>query len=143
MNQTFLDVLLIVHFIGLMMGAGGGLGSTVVMAHARSLPEDKSEPVRAVGPALAHMATAGVVLMLLSGGAMVSTKYGGFGGMPPTFWIKMIFVATLTLAVILIEVTYGQVKKGNAKAAAMLPRLGPVAGISAILAVVFAALSFQ
>jgi uncharacterized membrane protein len=85
MDQTFFDVLLIVHLIGLMMGAGGGLGSTVVMGYARSLPAEKSAPVRAVGPALAHMSTAGVVLLLLTGGAMVSVKYGGFGGMPLVF----------------------------------------------------------
>jgi hypothetical protein len=55
----------------------------------------------------------------------------------------MAFVATLTLAVTLIEVTYGQVKKGNTRAEAILPRLGPIAGISAVLAVVFAALTFH
>ena len=87
--------------------------------------------------------TAGIVLMLLSGGAMVQFKYDGFSAMPPMFWVKMVFVATLTLAAILIEFTYAQVKKGNTAAAANLPRFGPLAGISALLAVVFAALAFH
>ena len=81
--------------------------------------------------------------MLLTGGALVQFKYDSFGAMPTMFWVKLVFVATLTLAAILIEVTYAQVKKGNAAAAANLPRLGPVAGISALLAVVFAALAFH
>lgn len=143
MDTTVADILLIVHFIGLMLGAGGGLGSTVVMAHARALPAEQSGPVRGVGPALSTMSFAGLILMLLSGGALVSMKYGGFGAMPTLFWVKMIFVATLTIAATSIFVLYGQVKKGNVKAAAWLPRLGPMAGLSAFIAVIFAALTFH
>ena len=132
MSQTILDVLLIVHLAGLMLGAGGGIGSTIVMGYARSLPDEKGAIVRGAGPALARLSTAGLVLMLLTGPALVSMKYGG-----------LVFVATLTLAAILIEVTYAQVRKGNAAAAANLPKLGPLAGISALLAVVFAALAFH
>ncbi|HEX5007234.1 MAG TPA: hypothetical protein VFV70_08990 [Hyphomonadaceae bacterium] len=143
MDQTILDVLLIVHFAGLMLGAGGGIGSTIVMGYARSLPDEKGVIVRGAGPALARLSTAGLVLMLLTGPALVSMKYGGFAAMPTMFWVKLVFVATLTLAAILIEITYAQVKKGNAAAAANLPKLGPLAGISALLAVVFAALAFH
>jgi hypothetical protein len=143
MDQTISDVLLILHFAGLMMGAGGGLGSTIVMGYALSLPPDQGSVVRGAGPALARLSTAGLVIMLLSGGALVQFKYGGFGAMPTMFWVKLVFVGTLTLAVILIEMTYAQVKKGDAKAAARLPRFGPMAGISALLAVVFAALAFH
>jgi hypothetical protein len=143
MAQTMLDVLLIVHFAGLMMGAGGGLGSTIVMSYALSLPAEQGSIVRGAGPGLARLSTIGLVLMLLTGGAMVQFKYDGFDAMPTMFWVKLVFVATLTLAVILIEVTYGKVKKGDAKAAAILPRLGPMAGLSALLAVVFAVLAFH
>ena len=142
-QTTILDVLLIIHFAGLMMGAGGGLGSTIVMRHAATLAPEQGSIVRGAGPALARLSTTGLVLMLLTGGAMVQFKYGGFSAMPPMFWVKMAFVVLLTLGVILIEVTYVQVKKGNAAAAANLPKFGPLAGISALLAVVFAVLAFH
>jgi hypothetical protein len=138
-----LDSLLIVHFAGLMLGAGGGLGSTIVMAQARAMPPEQAGSLRAVGPALARMSTVGLVLLLLSGPAMVSMKYGGFSAMPTMFWVKLVFVGTLTLAAILIEVTYARVKKGDAKAAGLLPRLGPMAGISSLLAVIFASFAFH
>ena len=143
MDPVILDVLLIVHFAGLMMGAGGGIGSTIVMRHALSLPAEQGNIVRSAGPALARLSTFGLVLLLLTGGALVQFKYGGFSAMPQMFWVKLVFVAALTLAAILIEVTYAQVKKGNAAAAANLPKLGPLAGISSLLAVVFAALAFH
>ena len=113
------------------------------MRYALSLPPEQGNVVRGAGPALARLSAFGLVLMLLSGGALVQGKYGGFSAMPTMFWVKLVFVATLTLAVVLIEVTYAQVKKGNAAAAANLPRLGPLAGISALLAVIFASLAFH
>lgn len=138
-----LDSLLIIHFAGLMLGAGGGLGSTIVMAQTRALPPEQAGPLRSVGPALARMSTVGLILLLLSGPALVSMKYGGFAAMPTMFWVKLVFVGTLTLAAILIEVTYARVKKGDVKAAALLPMLGPMAGISSLLAVIFAAFAFH
>ena len=143
MDPIVIDIVLIIHFAGLMLGAGGGLGSTIVMAQARAMPPEQAGPLRAVGPALARMSTLGLVLLLLSGPALVSMKYGGFANMPTMFWVKLVFVGTLTLAAILIEVTYARVKKGDVKAAGLLPKLGPMAGISSLLAVIFAALAFH
>ena len=137
------DVLLALHIIGLMMGAGGGFGSMLTMRQAGALPPEQASPLRAMGPVLARFSTIGLVLMLLTGPALVLLKYGGFGAMPSLFWVKMIFVTSLTLAAITLELTYVQVKGGNAAAASRLPLLGPVAGMSSLLAVLFAVLAFH
>jgi hypothetical protein len=137
------DAMLIFHFIGLMMGAGGGLGATVALAHALALPPEQAGPIRSLGPSLANVSAAGLVLMLATGVVLTVLKYGGFGAMPVMFWVKMTFVATLTIAVVLIQITHGQVRRGNAAAAARLPRLGSMAGISSLLAVIFAVLAFR
>ena len=143
MDTTF-DVLLIIHFAGLMMGAGGGLGSTIAMRHALKLPPEQAGPIRGLGPSLAHLSSLGLVLMLVTGVSMFAIKYNGqFSSMPTMFHIKLLFVVTLTLAAIFIELTYAQVKKGNVAAAGRLPKLGPVAGISSLLAVIFAVLAFH
>jgi hypothetical protein len=139
-----LDVLLILHFIGLMLGAGGGLGSTVAMGIALKMPPEQGSIIRSIGPSLARLSAAGLVLMLVSGISLVVMKYNGdLASMPALFWAKMFFVTTLTIAVALIEMTYAQVKKGNGAAAARLPRLGPMAGMSAFLATILAVLTFH
>lgn len=141
---AILDTLLILHFIGLMMGAGGGLGSTVSAAYASSIPPEQTSVIRGLAPGLARLSTVGLVLMLLSGFSLIVVRYdGNLAGMPLLFWVKMLFVTTLTLAVVLIEMTHAQVKKGNVAAAARLPRFGPMAGMSAFLAVIFAVLAFH
>jgi hypothetical protein len=59
------------------------------------------------------------------------------------FWVKFVFVLMLSAAVIAIKLTYAQVKSGNPAAAARLPAIGPAAGLSAFLAVIFAVIAFH
>jgi uncharacterized membrane protein len=137
------DIVLFLHLLGLMMGAGGGFGSMIVMRGALNIPPEQAAPVRSLGPALGRFSTIGLILMLITGPALVSMKYGGFGGLPSLFWVKMIFVVSLTLAAITLELTYASVKRGNMEAAKRLPALGPWAGLSSLLAVLFAVLAFH
>jgi uncharacterized membrane protein len=137
------DVLLFLHFFGLMMGAGGGFGSAIVMRTAATRPPAEAGALHSVGPTLARFAATGVVVMLASGLGLVFLKYGGFAGLPWLFWVKMGFVATLLLATGMIEATYAAIKRGDTKAAARLPVLGPLAGMSSFLATLFAVFAFH
>jgi hypothetical protein len=66
------------------------------------------------------------------------------GGLSWTFWAKMVFVLLLTILVIVMDVRLHRVKKtGDLKFAATLPMLGRAAGVSLLLVVVFAALTFN
>jgi len=139
-----LDILLILHFVGLMLGAGGSIGATVVMRQALSLPPEQGDIIRSAGPALSGMSIAGLVLMLFSGFALWAIKYEfAFASMPAMFWVKMVFVTTLTIASIMIQHAHREIKRGNAATATRLPRFGPMAGISSLLAVLFAVLAFH
>ena len=137
------QALLFLHLFGLLMGAGGGLGAGVVMRIASSRPPEQANVLRSVGPALGRASTIGLIIMLITGPALVSMKYGGFANLPTLFWVKMVFVASLTLAAITLELTYASVKRGNVEAAKRLPALGPWAGVSSLLAVLFAVLAFN
>lgn len=74
---------------------------------------------------------------------MVWSRWGGPGNLPALFWGKFVFVLTLTAAVTLIHLTYGEIRRGNGAAAARLPKLGPAAGASSLLAVLLAAYTFS
>ena len=137
------DVVLALHLIGLMMGAGGGFGSMIVMGVAAKRPPDHGVVLRTLGPTLARFAAAGLALMWLSGVALVELRFGGFSNLPPLFWVKIAFVLSLTLAAIATELTYARVQRGDVEAAKRLPLLGPVAGASSLLAVLFAVLTFH
>jgi hypothetical protein len=139
-----LDALLIVHFIGLMLGAAGGMGGGIAAGYARSLPPEKAAIVKDLSPRLTRISLIGLGLMIATGVALVFVKYNGdFGAMPMMFWIKLVFVLALTIAASLMMATYGAVSRGNAAAEGRLTILGRISGMSAMAAVVFAVLAFH
>jgi hypothetical protein len=83
------------------------------------------------------------VLLWASGLVLVWSKWDGLASLPQMFWVKAIFIASLTIVSVLINMTYAQIGKGNMAVASRLPKLGPLAGISALLAVLFAVLAFD
>ena len=137
------DFILFLHFFGLMLGSAGGMASGILMRKAMSMPADQAQTIRGLGPMLANVAAVGIVLLWITGLIMVWSKYDGFGSFTWVFWVKIVFVVLLTIAEILIHLTYAEIKKGNRAVAARLPKLGPVSGLSAILAVLFAAIAFH
>ena len=139
MNQF----ILFLHFVGLMMGAAGGFGSAVIMRRALALPADEAKVVRGLGPILANVATVGLALLWVTGFILVWSKWDGFGSLPKLFWVKAVFILSLTVVHGLVLMTYAEIRKGNVALAARLPKLGPMGGISALLAVLFAALAFS
>lgn len=138
-----IDIILALHIIGLMMGAGGGFGSMLTAREALKRPADQAVTLRSMGPILANFSFAGLVLMWITGLALVFLKFGGFAGLPQMFWIKFIFISTLTLAAIATQVLYGQAKAGNTIAATRVPIFGQIAGMSSLLAVIFSVLAFH
>lgn len=137
-------ILLFLHFFGLMLGAAGGMASGIIMRRALAMPPEQAQTVRSLGPMLAHVAGAGLVLMWITGVIMVWSKWDGLGSLPTLFWVKFVFVAILTLSTGAVDMTYAQIRRtGNKALAARLAVLGPVSGIAATLAVLFAAFAFE
>ena len=137
------EALLFLHFFGLMLGAAGGFSSAIVMRRALVLPADDARAVRGLGPILANVSGIGLALLWATGLILVWSKWGGIESLPQMFWIKAIFILSLTVVTGLIHMTYAEIRKGNPAAAAKLPKLGPLAGVSALLAVLFAVLTFS
>jgi hypothetical protein len=113
------------------------------MRRALTLPADEAKVLRGLGPTLANVSGVGVAVLWVTGLIMVWSKWDGFASLPQMFWVKAIFILSLTVVVGLIHMTYGEIRKGNAAAAAKLPKLGPMAGVSALLAVLFAVVAFN
>lgn len=136
------DFILFLHFFGLMLGAAGGLGSGVIMRRALAMPADEAKVVRGLGPLLSNVAHTGVALLWVTGLILVWSKWDGFGSLPQLFWVKAIFILSLTAVAIFVHMTYAEIRKGNVAVASRLPKLGPMGGVSAILAVLFAVYTF-
>ena len=137
------QLLLVLHFLGL----GLGLSATVVGLVLRGLLAG-AEPAEArglvrIGPVMAQVGGSGLLLLWATGFMLTFTKWGGFGALPWQFHAKLGFVVLLTLAVGASHAFQAKARRGDAAAAAMLPRIGMVSLVSSILVVVFAVLTFD
>lgn len=136
------QTLLIVHFLGLAMGMSSGFANMVLAGLVRqAAPADRAILAR-VPPAMSRIGVIGLALLWVSGLALVMTRYGGFGVLPGTFHAKLTAVVLLTLVVAYINVLMPKAQRGDAAAMARIQMLGKMTGPLAILAIIFAVITF-
>lgn len=138
------DILLILHFIGLALGFAGGIASGLSMRLAGAAKPEGAAALRQIPPIAAKISATGLVLLWLTGLALVYTRWNGFGALPALFWVKFAFVLALTALVGVVEATHARLKRtGDAALRGRLARLGPLSGLAALGALIFAVLAFH
>lgn len=134
--------LVIVHFLGLAMGLSTGFANMVMAGLiAKAAPNEKGVLAR-FPPAMSPIGAIGLTLLWVSGISIVMTRYGGFAVLPRTFVIKLAAVVLLTLGVIYINILMPRAQKGDMAAAARIQMIGRLTGPLAIIAIIFAVITF-
>ncbi len=136
------NVLVVVHFIGLSLGMSVGFAN-IVMAKliAQASPQEKVVLGR-FPPAMGKLGLIGLTLLWGSGIAIVLTRYGSFAILPRPFIIKLTAVVLLTITVLYIQVLQRRVDKGDMAAMATIQTLGRATGPMALVAIIFAVITF-
>ena len=138
------DFILFLHFIGLALAGAGGVATGTLMRRAAKLPPEQAAPFRGVAPTFTNMTATGVAILWITGMIMVWSKWNGFENLPPLFWVKFVFVVIVTLLTAAILFTYARIRRtGDSSLARRLPVIGPLNGLAALLAVLFAAYAFH
>lgn len=141
--DTFNQLLLILHFLGLGMGLSVSF-SNIVMAGIIAKAAPAEQPVLSrFPPAMVRVGDIGLTLLWGTGLTMVFTKYGGFGVMPWQFHVKLAAVVVLSGVIGYIHSLMKKARNGDKAAAARIPGIGRIAFLAAVTAVVFAVLSFD
>ena len=136
------NTLVILHFLGLTMGLSTGFSNMVLAGlMAKAAPAEKAVLAR-FPPAMSRVGAIGLALLWGSGLAIVYTRYGTFSILPRTFIIKLIAVVLLTLCVGYIHVLQGRVNKGDTAAMGQIQTIGKITGPLAIIAIIFAVITF-
>jgi hypothetical protein len=138
-NQT----LLILHFLGLAMGLSVSIGNIVMLnLISKAAPPEKAILGR-FPPAISRVGRVGLALLWATGLTMAYTKWNGIGSMPWTFHVKLAAVVLLTVLVAYITSLERRVQRGDTAAAAQIQTVGKLTTLSALVAVVFAVLTFD
>jgi predicted ferric reductase len=141
--HTFNQILIFLHFIGLAMGFATGIANGVMMdLITKAAPPDKAVLAR-FPPTMARVGQVGIALLWLTGLTLVFGKWGGFGSLPWSFYVKLAAVVVLTIVVAYMHVLGRRIMTGDTAAAARVPTLGRIAMLAALTAVVFAVVAFD
>ena len=136
------QTLMVVHFLGLAMGLSTGFANMVMAG----LIDKAAAPEKAIlgrfPPAMSRIGAIGLTLLWISGISIVMTRYGTFSILPQPFIVKLAAVVLLTLAVIYINILMPKAQRGDAAAMARIRTLGMLTGPLAIIAIIFAVITF-
>jgi len=130
------DLLKIIHMLSLAVGIGGGMSSAIMAAKA--MPQAPA----VVGPVMKLISRIGVVAIILlwiTGLWMLSIKFPG-ADLGIWFWLKMLGATGLTGGALFYQYLSFF---APAKVPALGPKLGPLMMASAIVAVIFAVVTFN
>ncbi|MCP5085768.1 MAG: hypothetical protein GY952_03040 [Rhodobacteraceae bacterium] len=138
------EILKAIHFLSFSIGIGGGVANALLGAKLAQAEPETAVKFAPVARLVGRLSFLGLILLWLTGGAMLSLAYDGWTGLPVMFWIKIGCVVVLTVAATLAQlmVLGAQVRKRPPNPARMA-KLGMVITGSAVLAVVFAVLAFR
>lgn len=140
--MTFDHFLVIVHFVGLAMGFGSGFAQMVMAKLIASAAPPEKAVLGRFPPAMGRVGVIGLSLLWISGLLIIWTRYGTFSILPRTFIYKLIAVVLLTLAVAGIQVLQRRMHSGDASAMAKMQTLGRLTGPLALIAIIFAVITF-
>ena len=141
--DTLNRTLLVLHFLGLAMGLSVTFGNIVMQRLiARAAPNERPILGR-FPPAISGVGRAGLALLWATGLTLAFTKWNGIASMPPTFHVKLTAVVLLTLVVAYITTLEGKVRRGDSTAMAQIPKVAPLAALFALVAIIFAVITFD
>jgi hypothetical protein len=135
-------VLVILHFLGLALGMSSGFANMVMAGLIAKAPPEEKRVLARFPPAMGRVGLVGLALLWGSGLSIVWTRYGGFAILPRTFIAKLTAVVLLTVCVLTINVLQRRAQAGDASAVARIQMLGKMTGPLALLAIIFAVITF-
>jgi hypothetical protein len=112
-GTTMLELLKFIHFFGLIIGIGGGIANAMAAKRLASVPSEARPMVGMFRESLGKLSTAGLILLWLSGLAMVAIYRGSGIFSDPAFSLKMAAVIVLTGFSVAANVTVAQAKKAG------------------------------
>jgi uncharacterized membrane protein len=136
-------ILLMLHFVGLAMGLAVPFAN-IAMAAVMSKAAPPEKAILGRFPlVMSKVGKIGLALLLVTGVTMVYTRWAGFSSMLWTFHVKITAVILLTIVIGYISMLERRIKKGDQSVLPRIQKAGKLAFALALVAIVFAVLTFN
>lgn len=137
------EVMLILHFLGLTMGLGTGFAHAFLSSATAKMTPDEAVNFRLNSLVLGKMGNIGIILLIVSGGYLITPFWGSIASMPLLI-TKLSLVAILVVILILLNLSASRAKNGNAEVELKkMEKLGKMTLPLGIIIVILAAFIFH
>lgn len=130
------------HFLGLMMGAGSGVGSMLVLRGIKSSPGAPPPQLLAMRPVLGMIGLIGILLIWATGLWLYYSNYAGTT-LGAAFQVKVAVAAVMLVFIIATNVAARRAMAARTPPPAWVPKLGMSVGPLALVAVLLAVYVFN
>ncbi|MCF6324096.1 MAG: hypothetical protein L3J89_07225 [Gammaproteobacteria bacterium] len=143
------DFILILHFLGLTMGAGTSFYLLGLALHVRRIkdPEVAKKIMLGAGAAISGVGLIGLILLLASGYFLLMQSGIGINTLNWAFWVKMAMVVAILFYTVMMKILTIKAKRkeGEAGIAAMkkMKRFTAIGPFLTFLVISFALLAFR
>lgn len=141
--MEFTTLLLWLHFVAMAAGLGAGIALAVTGPLLVKGPPDQRPLMWHLEKVFSRIGLAGLATLLVTGPLMVWLRYGGFASFTWWFWVKMAFVAATLIGVAVHTWAAGRFQRGDATAVPLMFIGGRVGGVSMVLVILSAVLTFN
>lgn len=132
------EIMLIIHFIGLAMGLGTSIGFIFLSVGASKLEKAEQSKFMMTAFSLGNMGKVGIVLLLISGGYLMTPYWKVLTDLP-LLMVKLALVVLLIILIITVNIFIGKVKKGEVEK--YLPKIPVIGRLSLLTALAIVALA--
>lgn len=119
--DIWFNLLLFLHLVALAVGTATNIALPLVMGLMPQLAADKHGAVMAIGKRLSTNSRGALVVLVITGLAMLWLRHGGIGELGAWFWVKMVLV--VALAALIVASAVVPKEKLNPKIFGMATRL--------------------
>lgn len=137
------DTMLIVHFLGLILGMGAGVSNFFIGMSNRNMPKEERPKFFLRLRVSGYLGLSGIILLILSGGYLMTPYWAALPSMP-TLIAKLALVVVLLILILIMDQKWrGAVKNNGGPDLMALPKLGRFALPIGILIIILAVLTFH
>ena len=135
--------MLIIHFLGLILGMGVGVINFFIGRANQNLTKEERPQFFLRLRVTGYLGLVGIVLLILSGGYLMTPYWSNLSSMP-TLMAKLVLVVLLLLVILIMDRKWRNAVKTNGGPDLMaLPKLGRIALPLGILIIILAVLTFH
>jgi hypothetical protein len=136
------SILFWIHLVALTVGGAAVFGLPVVGSRVAAAPPEARPVLFGIANQISSMGRGALITLLVSGPLLVWLKFGGVAGFTYWFWVKMAFVAILTVLVIYAGINAKRAQGGDMAAAKRAPQLSMIAVVLYLCVIGSAVLNF-